>query len=55
MKVNQRCRVYGHFLTEARERRGGGGGGGGGEGVHTNAESLRRFALCAINTGNIMA
>ena len=29
MKVNQRCRVYGHFLTEARERRGGGGGGGG--------------------------
>ena len=22
MKVNQRCRVYGHFLTEASERRG---------------------------------
>ena len=22
MKVNQRCRVYGRFLTEARERRG---------------------------------
>ena len=32
MKVNQRCRVYGHFLTEAGERRGMGGGGGGGGG-----------------------
>ena len=22
MKINQRCRVYGRFLTEGRERRG---------------------------------
>ena len=43
MKVNQRCRVHGHFLTEARERRG--------------KRKCREFAddlhsVCAINTGN---
>ena len=33
MKINQRCRVYGRFLTEAREE--------GEKGVHTSAESLQ--------------
>ena len=44
MKVNQRCRVYGRFLTEARK---------GGKGVHTSAKSLQTLhSVCAINTGN---
>ena len=41
MKVNQRCRVYGRFLTEARK----------------GSYKCREFAddlhsVCAINTGN---
>ena len=49
MKINQRCRVYGRFLTEGRERRG-----------KWSAESFidniyilsMADSVCAINTGN---
>ena len=46
IQVNQRCRVYGRFLTEARERRG-----------KRSSYKCREFAddlhsVFVINTGN---
>ena len=40
MKVNQRCRVYGRFLTRLEKE--------GGKGVHTSAESLQTICTQSV-------
>ena len=44
MKVNQRCRVYGRFLTEARKRKK--------EFIQVQRVADDLHSVCAINTGN---
>ena len=48
MKVNQRCRVYGHFLTEARK--------GKKEFIlnHTSAESLQTICTQSVQLTQAM-